>query len=115
MFLAWSHNTLGSQLRLSESKTTACIKSNYLNREPDFGSKQSEANGSRMTQPGIFLLFIFIIIALLSGCGGGGSSSDSPIQSVGYLQNCLIDGKVVRWTRMPINVYIDKTDLPQNW
>jgi predicted Zn-dependent protease len=58
------------------------------------------------------LLLAAVLATLVSGCGGGGTKT---IVLPAYLYYCLVDGKVVRWTRMPIKIYMDTTDVPDNW
>lgn len=58
------------------------------------------------------LLLAVLLTLLISGCGGGGTKT---VVLPAYLYYCLVDGKVVRWTRMPIKIYMDTTDVPDNW
>lgn len=68
-------------------------------------------------------LALLVIVATLfvSGCGGGSSGSSSSGSGTpdpalpGYLSNAKVDGKFVRWTRMPISVFFDTSTTPDNW
>lgn len=63
-------------------------------------------------------LLAAVVILILSGCGGGGSSKSDPAPTQvlpGYLNNCLVDGKLVRWTNMPIGIFFDTANPPENW
>jgi predicted Zn-dependent protease len=55
-----------------------------------------------------------LIMIVVAGCGGGGGSNPNN-NLPGYVSSCLVDGNVVRWTHMPIDVYFDTTTVPSNW
>ena len=64
----------------------------------------------------LLALLAVVLVTATAGCGGGGSSSSLPPPSPDdYFYNVLVNGKVIRWTRMPVGVYIDQTDLPPSW
>jgi hypothetical protein len=63
----------------------------------------------------IVVLLVLSIAFSLSGCGGGGSTAEAVTPLPGYLDACLVQGKLVRWTRMPISVFFDTSTVPPDW
>lgn len=68
----------------------------------------------------IALLSAALLLSGLSGCGGSGSSLPQidlpPPSDEDYFYSALLDGQyIIRWSRMPVRVYIDTSNPPDNW